>query len=88
MWAKEISEVAHVGATTHQGTPGGAGAPWCLVGTRCTPSGIICTRNSEIFRKNHIKFSNHSENFYFLVIFLHEENRKQDNYGILFYLTN
>jgi hypothetical protein len=37
MWAKEISEGAHVGATTHQGAPGGAGAPWCLVGTRCTP---------------------------------------------------
>ena len=69
MWAKEISEGAHVGATTYQGTPGGAGAPWCLVGTRCTPSGVICTRNSEIFKKNHIKFSGHSENFYFWVIF-------------------
>ena len=37
MWAKEISEGAHVEATTHQGAPGGAGVPWCLVGTRCTP---------------------------------------------------
>ncbi len=27
MWAKEISEGAHMGTTTHQGAPGGAGAP-------------------------------------------------------------
>ena len=65
MWAKEINEGAHVGATTHQGAPGVAGVPWCLVGTRCTPSDVICTQNSEIFRKNHIKFLGHSENFYF-----------------------
>ena len=30
-WAKEVSEGAHVGTTTHQG------APWYLVGTRGTP---------------------------------------------------
>ena len=69
MWAKEISEGAHMGATTHQGAPGGAGAPWCLVGTRCTPSDVICTKNSEIIRKNRSNFSGHSENFYFWVIF-------------------
>ena len=42
-----------------------------------------------IRKKNRIKFSEHSENFYFWVIFLlHGENRKLDNHGILFYLTN
>ena len=53
------------------------------------PSGIICTRNSEIFRKNRIRFSEHSGNFYFWVIFLlHGIFRKQKKHGILFYLTN
>ena len=38
--------------------------------------------------KNRIKFSGHSENFYFWVIFLLQgESRKQDNPGFLFYLT-
>ena len=36
MWAKEISEGAHVGTTTPQGTPGGAGAPRWVVPTWCT----------------------------------------------------
>ena len=35
MWAKEISEGAHVGATTHQG------APRCIVGTRGTPPQVL-----------------------------------------------
>ena len=34
-----------------------------------TPSDVICIKNSKIFRKNSIKFSKHSENFYFWVIF-------------------
>jgi hypothetical protein len=52
------------------------------------PSGVICTRNSEIFRKNRIEFLGHSENFYFWVIFLlHGKFRKQTKHGILFYLT-
>ena len=31
MWCKEISEGAHVGTTTHQGTPGVPGAPRWVV---------------------------------------------------------
>ena len=76
MWDEEVSEGAHVGTTTHQGVlacPGG----FCPPGA--SPSDIICTRNSEIFRKNHIKFSGHSENFYFWIIFYctgNSENRQ------------
>ena len=69
MWDGEISEGVHVGTTTHQGTPGGAGVPRWVVPTWCTPSDVICTKNSEIFRKNCIKFSGHYENFYFVVSF-------------------
>ena len=74
-----------MGTTTHQpqARPGGLcppGAP---------PSDIICTKTSEIFRKNCIKFLGHSENFYFWVIFLLQGKfRKLTKHGILFYLTN
>ena len=50
-WAKEMSERAHVGTKTHQGAPGAAGTPRWVVPTWCTPSDVICTKNSEIFRK-------------------------------------
>ena len=79
MWDEEISEGAHVGTTTHQGAPGGPGAPRWGVPPGAPPSDIICTINSEIFRKNRIKFSEHSENFYFRVIFYctgNSENRQ------------
>ena len=33
------------------------------------PSGVYWTKNSQIFRKNRVKFSGHSENFCFWVIF-------------------
>ena len=42
------------------------------------PSGIICTRNSEIFRKNRVKILGHSKNFYFWVIFIAREIQKID----------
>ena len=68
MWAKEISEGAHVGATTHQGAPGGAGTP--LVGTRCTPPLVLfAPKIHKYSAKNRVKFLGHSENFYFWVIF-------------------
>ena len=70
MWDKEMSEGGHVGATTHQGAPGGAGAPWCLVGTRCTPPQVLFAAKLHKYSgKIHVKFSGHSENFYFWVIF-------------------
>ena len=70
MWAKEISEGAHVGTTTHQGAPGGPVAP-----TWCTFLWYYLHQNFlHIQKKNHIKFSGHSENFYFWVIFYCTEN--------------
>ena len=36
MWDEGISEGAHVGTTTHQGAPGGPGAPRWVVPTWCT----------------------------------------------------
>ena len=75
MWDEEVSEGAHVGTRTHQGEPGGAGVPRWVVPTWCTPSDVICIKNSE---KSRIKFSGHSENFYFGVIFYcmgNSENR-------------
>ena len=75
MWAKEISERAHVGTTTPQGAPAHLVHP---------PSVISAPKILKYSGKNHIKFSGHSENFYFWVI----KFRKQTKHGILFYLTN
>ena len=80
MWYEEISEGAHVGTTTHQGVPGGPGAPrWVgLCPPGAPPFGIVCTKNSEIFRKNHVNFLEHSENFYFGSFFNAREIQKTD----------
>ena len=88
-WAREISEGTHMGTTTHQGAPGAAGVPWCLVGTRCTPSVVICTSNSEIFRKIVSNFQNILRTFIFGSFFYC--TTKTENRIImpfLFYLTN
>ena len=63
MWDEEISEGPTWGPQPTRARPGGL----CPLGA--PPSGIICTRNSEIFRKKSYKISGHSENFYFWVIF-------------------
>ena len=55
-----------------EGAPGGHNPP------RAPPSDVICTKNSQIFRKNHIRFSGHSENFYFWVIFIARKILKID----------
>ena len=78
MWYEEVSEGAHVGTTTHQGAPRGA-RPGGLCPPRAPPSDIICSKNSQISRKNHVKFSGHYEIFYFWVIFYctgNSENRQ------------
>ena len=75
-WAKGISEGAHVGATTHQGASVGAGAPWCLVGTRCTPLWYYLHQKFINIQKNHVKFSWHSENFYFGSFFIARRKQK------------
>ena len=84
-WVKEISEGTHVGATTHQGAPGRGGTPWCLVVSRCTPPLMLFA--PEILKyseKIRIKFSEHSENFYFWVIFYCTEN-SGNRQGMAFY---
>jgi hypothetical protein len=69
-WAKEISEGGHMGTTTHQGALGGAGVPRWVVPTWCTPPLMLFEpKNLKYSEKNRIKFSGHSENFYFWVIF-------------------
>ena len=37
--------------TTHQGTPGGLGAPWWVVPTSGAPGPPLCSINTKIFRK-------------------------------------
>ena len=53
MWCEEIGEGAHMGTTTHQDAPGVAGAPRWVVPTWCTPSDVICTKNSEKKKKSY-----------------------------------
>ena len=71
MWAKEISEGGHVGTTIPRAHPGGLpGAP---------PLVIFAPKSLKYSGTNHIKFSRHSENFYFWVIFYctgNSENRQ------------
>ena len=89
MWDEGISEGAHVGTTTDQGVPGGPGAPRCVVPTWCTSLRYYLHQKFLYIQKNRIKFSEHSEKFYFWVIFLlHGKFRKQATHGTLFYLNN
>ena len=70
MWAKEISEGGHMGTTTHQGAPGGPGALRWVVPTWCTSLRYYLHKKFlNIQKKNRINFSEHSDNFYFWVIF-------------------
>jgi hypothetical protein len=88
-WAEGISEGALVGPPPTMAHHGGVARPGGLCPPGAPPSGIICTSNSQKFRKNHIKFSGQSKNFDFSATFLlHGKNRKQTKHGILFYLTN
>ena len=80
MWCEEISEGAHMGTTTHQGTPGGS---WrAQVGCAHLvhlPLVLFAPKILQYSGKNRIKFSRHSENFYFWVIFYcmgNSENRQ------------
>ena len=76
-WAKEISEGASGGTTNHQGAPGAAGAPRWVVPTWCTPPLVLlASKNQKYSGKNRIKFSGHSENFYFWDIFITRKIQK------------
>ena len=39
------------GSTTHQGMPGGPGAPWWVVPTSGAPAPPLCSINTTIFQK-------------------------------------
>ena len=90
MWEEEVSEGPHVGTTTHQAMPGGPGAPRWVVPTWCTSLWYYLHQKFiNIQKKNRIRFSEHSENFYFWgILLLHGKFRKQTKHGILFYLAN
>ena len=85
MWDEEVSEGAHVGTTTHQSAPGPQARPGGLCPPGAPPSDIICTRNSEISRKNRIKISGHSQNFYFWVIFYCMKKKSEIRQSMAFY---
>ena len=89
VWEEEISKGAHQVGSTHQGVPGGAGAPWLVVPTWCTSLRYYLHQKFINIQKNRIRFLEHCENFYFWVIFLlHGKSRKQTKHDILFYLTS
>ena len=69
MWAKEISEGPTWGPQPTRARLGVLACPGGLCPPGAPPSDVYCTKNSQIFTKNRIKFSGHSENFYFWVIF-------------------
>ena len=90
MWAKEISKGGPHG---DHNPPGRAWGSWrAQVGCAHLVHLLLMLYAPKILKyseKNIIKFSEHSKNFYFWVIFLlHEKFRKQTKHGILFYLTN
>ena len=90
MWTKEISEGPMWGPQPTRARLGVLARPGGLCPPGAPPLVLFASKilkNSE--EKNHIWFSEHSENFYFWVIFLlHGKFRKQTKHGILFYLTN
>ena len=86
MWAKEISEGAHVGTTTPRARQGVLACPGGLCPPGTPPLVIFAPKILKYSRKNLIKFLGHSENFYFWVIFYctgNSENR-QNMHFILF----
>ena len=89
MWAKGISEGGYVGATTHQGVPGGC---WrALVGVAHplhSPQVLFAPKIHKYSEKIVLNFQGILRIFIFGSFFLHGENRKRDKHGILYYLTN
>ena len=88
MWAKEISEGAHVGSTTHQGTPRGAGVPSGLCPPGAPPSDVICIKNLKYSEKIILSFQGIVRTSIFGSFFIARENQKIDKMWHLFYLTN
>ena len=48
-WAEEAPGGCSEGSTTHQGAPGGPGAPWWVVPTSGAPEPTLCSINTPIF---------------------------------------
>ena len=75
MWDEEVSEGAHVGTTTHQGAPGGPGAPRWVVPTWCTSLWYYLHQKfRNIQKKIVLNFQSIMRTFYFCVIFYCTEN--------------
>jgi hypothetical protein len=82
MWDEEISEGAHVGTTTHQGAPGGAGAPRWVVPTWSTS--LCCYLHQKLLniqKKIVLNFYSILRTFIFGSFFYCTENRQ----GMAFY---
>ena len=89
MWDEEVSEGAHVGTTTHQGAPGGPGAPRWVVPTWCTSLWYYLHQKFlNIQKKIVLNFQGILITFILGHFLLHGKFRKQTKHGILFYLTN
>ena len=84
MWCEEISEGPTWGPQPNRARLGVLACPGGLFPPGAPPYDIIYTRNSEIFRKIHIKFSGHSDNFIFFHFLLQGKFRKQTKLGIYF----
>ena len=76
-WTKGISEGAHVGPQPTWARLGLLACPGVLWAPGAPPLMLFAPEIQKYSEKYRVKFSEHSENFYFCVIFLlHGENRK------------
>ena len=88
MWAKELSEGAYVGASTHKGAPGGCWRALVYCGHQVHP--LMCYLHQKfinIRKKIVLNFQGILRILILGSFLLHGENRKQDKHGILFYWT-
>ena len=89
--AKEAPEGRSVGPTRHQGTPGGPGAPWWVVG----PQGYVSSTASRLYKypnipetleestkhnSSHCKFQNHE--IQSRALFRHSTGGEHDHGGV------
>ena len=85
MWDEEISEGGHLGTITHQGAWGSWRAQVGCAHLVHLPLILFAPEIQKYSEKNCIKFSGHSKNFYFWVIFLlHGKFRKHTKHAFYF----
>ena len=85
MWDEEISEGATWGPQPTRARLGVLARPGGLCPPGAPPSDVICTKILKYSEKNRIKISEHSENFYFWVIFYCTE-KAENTQSLAFYL--